>query len=207
MPNSQSVSAVKEGSTKRALGEEKEGTVTEKSGSGAKANSNKRALGEEKEGTDIEKAEKRTLSWSETLRAAGVVAMTTDDQPRCEISDEPKKKKKTPKEYRLEAPKKKNDSVITLSDKKQFKEGFNTDKARFLKRQLKYKRSQNFLILVEDNIHTVGSGCETAGMVMAFGAGELKQRFLTEGIKYSKSDYYIHANATDFKREHPKKIS
>ena len=51
------------------------------------------------------------------------------------------------------------------------------DLARFLKRQLKYNRSQNFLILVEDNIHSVGSGSETAGMVMAFGAGELKEDF------------------------------
>ena len=75
------------------------------------------------------------------------------------------------------------------------------DLARFLKRQLKYNLSQNFLILVEDNIHSVGSGSETAGMVMAFGAGELKERFLREGIKFKESEYYVHANATDFTRE------
>ena len=172
-----------------------------------KAITAKRAHEEENLG---DKVEKQTLSWSETAKAAGVVTMitaATEEQPSFKISEAKKKlKKKTPKEYRLEAPKKKTESSITLSDKKQFKEGFITDKARFLKRQLKYNRSQNFLILVEDNIHSVGSGSETAGMIMAFGAGNLKERFLTEGIKFRASDYYLHANATDFKREHVKEI-
>ena len=172
-----------------------------------KDSSEKRPLEKQMQRKDFErnsdKAETRTLSWSETARAAGVLTMTaaTDEQSSCEILEPKTAKKKTPKQYRLEAPKQKPGSTMTLSDKKQFKEGFNTDKARFLKRQLKYNRSQNFLILVEDNIHSVGSGSETAGMVMAFGAGELKERFLREGIKFKESEYYMHANATDFTRE------
>ena len=46
--------------------------------------------------------------------------------------------KKTPKEYRTEAPKRKSEGVeLTNSEKKMFKEAFNTDKARLAKRQVK----------------------------------------------------------------------
>ena len=32
--------------------------------------------------------------------------------------------------------------------------------------------------------------------------GELKRNFLNGGIKYKVDEYYLHANATDFRREH-----
>ena len=81
-----------------------------------------------------------------------------------------------PQQYRLQLPKKKLEAKLSLSDKKNFKEGWNTEKARFMKRQLKYNRSQNFIILMEDNIHSVGSGSETAGMVIAFGNGPSERK-------------------------------
>ena len=77
-----------------------------------KAITAKRAHEEENLG---DKVEKQTLSWSETAKAAGVVTMisaATEEQPSFEISEAKKKlKKKTPKEYRLEAPKKKRSQV------------------------------------------------------------------------------------------------
>ena len=154
--------------------------------------------------------ENRPLSWKETAAAAGVLAMVTEEsnlteEPNLETPTEiGNAKKKTPKQYRLQLPKKKLEAKLSLSDKKNFKEGWNTDKARFMKRQLKYNRSQNFIILMEDNIHSVGSGSETAGMVMAFGMGPLKEKFMSEGIKYKSSEHYLHANAYDFTREHAK---
>ena len=67
---------------------------------------------------------------------------------------------------------------LSKFDKKNFKEAFITDKSRFLKRQSKYNRSKSFLILMEDNIHSIGSGSETAGMIMAYGGGPLKEKIL-----------------------------
>ena len=67
---------------------------------------------------------------------------------------------------------------LSKFDKKNFKEAFITDKSRFLKRQSKYNRSKSFLILMEDNIHSIGSRSETAGMIMAYGGGPLKEKFL-----------------------------
>ena len=92
---------------------------------------------------------------------------------------------------------------LSKFDKKNFKEAFITDKSRFLKRQSKYNRSKSFLILMEDNIHSIGSGSETAGMIMAYGGGPLKEKFLKGEIRYNPNEYFIHANATDFKRELP----
>ena len=67
---------------------------------------------------------------------------------------------------------------LSKFDKKNFKEAFITDKSRFLKRQSKYNRSKISLILMEDNIHSIGSGSETAGMIMAYGGGPLKEKIL-----------------------------
>ena len=50
-----------------------------------------------------------------------------------------------------------------------FKESFNTDKSRLEKRQSKYKRPQNFLLIVEDNVHSKDSGkSETGGKLMVY---------------------------------------
>ena len=62
---------------------------------------------------------------------------------------------------------------------------------------------KNFLILMEDNIHSIGSGSETAWMIMAYGGGPLKEKFLKGEIGYNPNEYFIHANATDFTRELP----
>ena len=108
--------------------------------------------------------------------------------------------KKTPKEYRTEAPKRKADgAALTNSEKKMFKEAFNTDKARLAKRQVKFNRAANFLILVEDNIHE--GVALTAGKIMAFGMGPLKERFLSEGVRFDSRDFFMHANTHDFTRE------
>ena len=70
-----------------------------------KAINAKRALEEDNLGDIIEnsnKVEKRTLSWSETAKAAGVLTLitaATEEQPSYEISEAKKRlKKKTPKE-------------------------------------------------------------------------------------------------------------
>ena len=97
--------------------------------------------------------------------AAGVLIMTSADNEEPDLEPVHKKKKMTPKEYRLMKPKPKTNPSITLSDKKNFKEGFNTDKSRLMKRQTKYGKPENYLLLVEDNVHTVGSGSKTAGKV------------------------------------------
>ena len=64
--------------------------------------------------------------------------------------------------------KRKESSVkLTESEKKMFKEAFNTDKARLEKRHAKYDKPANFLLLVEDNVHQAGPcGAGTAGMTM-----------------------------------------
>ena len=149
---------------------------------------------------------KQPQSWAEAAKAAGVLVLSSQEQfDEVIIETAPKKSvtKKTPKEYQLEEPKKKASSILSKFDKKNFKEAFITDKSRFLKRQPKYNRSKNFLILMEDNIHSVGSGSETAGMIMAYGGGPLKEKFLKGEIRYNPNEYFIHANATDFKRELP----
>ena len=39
--------------------------------------------------------------------------------------------------------------------------------------------------------------------LMAYGGGPLKEKFLKGEIRYNPNEYFIHANATDFKRELP----
>ena len=145
--------------------------------------------------------EKRPRTWEYMAAAAGVIIMTSADNEEPNLEPVQKKKKMTPKEYRQMKPKPKTSPSITLSDKKNFKEGFNTDKSRLMKIQTKYGKPENYLLLVENNIHTVGSGSETAGKVMAFAAGPLKEKFLGEGIKYNDTEYFLHANYYDFSKE------
>ena len=140
---------------------------------------------------------KQPQSWTEAAKAAGVLVPSSQEQfDQVIVETAPKKSatKKTPKEYRLEEPKKKASSILSKFDKKNFKEAFITDKSRFLKRQPKYNRSKKILI---------GSGSETAGMIIAYGGGPLKEKFLKGEISYNPNEYFIHANATDFAREFP----
>ena len=67
----------------------------------------------------------------ETAKAAGVVTMVAQTIEEDFTNTMPlTKKKKTAKEYRQASPKVKENLKITPSDKKMFKESFNTDKAR-----------------------------------------------------------------------------
>ena len=102
--------------------------------------------------------------------------------------------KKSLKEMRTEQVKRKGSSVkITESEKKMFKEAFNTDKARLEKRHAKYDRPANFLLLVEDNVHQTGPcGAATAGMVMVYGKGKLMEQYLGKGVKHDPEQFYIH---------------
>ena len=80
-----------------------------------------------------------------------------------------------------------------------FKEAFNTDKSRLEKRQIRYDRPANFLILVEDNLHQPGpGGAFTAGKMMAFGRGAIMGKFLGSGVKHNSAEYFVHANTFDF---------
>ena len=152
----------------------------------------------------------KVLSWRETAERAGVltsVTRTNEEESTCTDAMPLLKKKKTAKEYRLASPKVKENLKITPSDKKMFKESFNTDKSRLEKRQTKYNRPPNFLLIVEDNIHSKESGkSETGGKLMVYSRGSLKAQFLGEGIKYNEKDFYLHANTTDFTREVVKEI-
>ena len=145
----------------------------------------------------------------ETAARAGVLTSVTrinEEESNCTAMPL-LKKKKTAKQYRLTSPKVKENLKITPSDKKMFKESFNTDKSRLEKRQSKYNLPPNFLLIVEDNIHSKDSGkSETGGKLMVYSRGNLKAQFLGEGIKYNEKDFYIHANTTDFTREIVKEI-
>ena len=111
-----------------------------------------------------------------------------------------KMKKKTPLQYRTEAPKRMAEDIISSTNKKMFKEAWNTDKARFDKRQVKYNRPQNFLLILEDNIHEAGQeqSAKTAGKYMVYGRGAIKDNFLKDGIKYNALNFVMHANAHNF---------
>ena len=66
---------------------------------------------------------------------------------------------------------------MTVAEKKLFKEAFNTDKARLHKRQQKFQKEPNFLIIMEDNI--LGPGAATSGKIMVYGQGKIKESFLS----------------------------
>lgn len=145
-------------------------------------------------------------SWLETAAAAGVVTMV---QANAENAVEENTnhdyekgdtKKKTPKQYRCQPPKVKDiGKQLTVAEKKLFKEAFNTDKARFHKRQQKYQKEPNFLIIMEDNI--LGAGAATSGKMMVYGQGKVKESFLSGSLKFDPEHFYMHANHTDFQKE------
>ena len=88
------------------------------------------------------------------------------------------------------------------SEKKMFKEAFNTDKTRLERRHAKYDKPANFLLLVEDNVHQAGPcGAGTAGMTMVYGRGKLMDQFLGKGVKHDSAHFYIHKNTFDFQRK------
>ena len=111
-------------------------------------------------------------------------------------------KRKTPKERRTSIYKTKKDAKITDSDKKTFKEAFLTDKSKLDKRQPKYNREQNFIVIMKDNVHkSVHGGAGTADKFMVYGKGDIMDIFLGEGIKYDNENFYIHKNTFDFAEE------
>ena len=71
----------------------------------------------------------KVLSWSETAARAGVITMvrgTAEDETGAAQTLTQKRKKKTPKKYRQDGPKIKENPEITAIEKKKFKEMFLT---------------------------------------------------------------------------------
>ena len=54
-------------------------------------------------------------------------------------------------------------------------------------------------MIVEDNV--LGKGAQTNGKLMVYGCGSIKERFMTNGIKFNSEEFYMHANHTDFQEE------
>ena len=73
--------------------------------------------------------------------------------------------RKTPQQNRTQAVRIKTRNDLSASAKKTFKESFNTDKSRLDKRQAQHSRSPNFLLILEDNVHS--AEC-TSGKLMVF---------------------------------------
>ena len=161
------------------------------------------------------KAKEKCTTWMEAAQAAGVMLVPHDheeetfeenkeveeDIPIVEHVDKVKKRK-TPKEKRTEDVKVMTDDKISESNKKTFKEAFNTDKSRLENRQVKYNRPQNFLIIMEDNINS--AAC-TNGKLMVYGKGKICEDFFKDGINYNKAEYFVHKNVHNF--EEDKKVS
>ena len=85
---------------------------------------------------------------------------------------------------------------------------FLTDKSRLDKRQPTFNREKNFIIIMEDNIHSKHSSkSATGGKLMVFGRGDLMEKFFSEGIKYNVEDYFMHANTADFEEQVVNKVS
>ena len=141
-------------------------------------------------------------SWKEAAAAAGVTLVEHSEGLEPALV-ETTKKRRSLKEMRTAPVKRKESSAkITDSEKKMFKEFFNTDKARLQKRQAKYNKPANFLLLVEDNVHQAGpGGAGTAGKIMAYGQGALLEKYLGNGVKYDQTDSFIHKNSFDFQRK------
>ena len=142
------------------------------------------------------------LTWSQTAAAAGVVTMVQADGEVIgdELSEKESGKKKTPKQYRNREPKLKDiGKKLSMPEKKLFKEAFITDKDRLHKRQQKYNKERNFIVIMEDNV--LGKGAATSGKYMVYGSGKIKDKFIKEGIKFDQEQYYMHANNTDFQME------
>ena len=85
---------------------------------------------------------------------------------------------------------------------------FLTDKYRLENRQPIFNREKNFIIIMEDNIHSKHSSkSATGGKLMVFGRGDLMEKFFSEGIKYNVEDYFMHANTADFEEQVVNKVS
>lgn len=162
-----------------------------------------------------ETAKEKCLNWMAAAEAAGIRFVPDDEEISVEEAFEPvdatreypeealdtldaiieTKKKKTPKESRMEKPKVKAQTKVSEVHKKTFKEAFNTDKSCLEKRQIKYSTPQNFLIIVEDNIN---SAVCTSGKLMVYGKGEIADKFFKGGIQYDKEVFFVHKNAHNF---------
>jgi hypothetical protein len=149
-------------------------------------------------------------SWMEAAEAAGVQfvqyadeVVVDDDIKSVEtvgeiIGDNKKDKRKTPKQSRTEVAKIMAETKVSESNKKTFKEAFNTDKSRMEKRQTKYSRPQNFLIIMEDNINS--AAC-TSGKLMVYGKGAVSDKFFSQGLKFNNTDYFVHKNTHNFEQD------
>ena len=120
-----------------------------------------------------ESVDSQSKSWGDVVKEAGGLLVMASDEDEDDngvtqsgeehqthqvshISDDPegtakeessKKKKKTPLQYRTMQPKRMAEETISSSNKKMFKEAWNTDKSRMEKRQVKYNKPQNFLLI------------------------------------------------------------
>ena len=120
-----------------------------------------------------------------------------------EVIENPSKKKKTPKQFRSQDPKViEQGKPLTMAEKKLFKEAFITDKGRLHKRQQKFNKPSNHILIMQDNV--LGKGAPSSGKYMMYGEGELKDAFLQDGLKYDMEKYYIHANHIDFQKKEVK---
>ena len=52
---------------------------------------------------------------------------------------------------------------------------------------------------MEDNV--LGKGAQTKRKLMVYGGGSIKERFMTNGIKFNSEEFYMHAYHTDFQEE------
>ena len=121
-------------------------------------------------------ANERVLSWRETAARAGVVTMVTSQEDESNFVEP--MQPQTPEEYRLAPPKLAKNHEITAADKKKFKEMFLTDKSRLDKRQPTFHRERNFILIMEDSIHSKHSKSATGGKLMVFGRGDIMKNFL-----------------------------
>ena len=96
-------------------------------------------------------------------------------------------------------------SGISKVHKKTFKEAFITDKTSLDKRQRKYSKPKNFLLIVEGYIWF--AVC-ISGKCMAYGKGIIAEDFDGGWVRFNKDDYYIHKNPHNFEEEkHDEKLS
>ena len=47
-------------------------------------------------------------------------------------------------------------------------------------------------MIVEDNV--LGKGAQTNGKLMVYGCGSIKEKFMTNGIKFNSEEIFLHAN-------------
>ena len=61
----------------------------------------------------------------------------------------------------------------------------------------------NFLLLVENNVQSphVSNASNMAGKTLMFGAGQLKQDFLHNRLRFKKEKYFVMKNADNFEEE------